>query len=92
MGKIIKNIVLILIGFLLISLVFAAFSQNTKVNTVAISQIGTDLSAGKIATLTVTDSTVTAQLKNSDTQEQAKITTGTDVVSFSKIPALTPVI
>src|SRR5690349_4696540 len=90
MGKIFKNIVLILIGFLLISLIFAAFNSNTKISTVPISDISTLLGQGKVESLTVTDSTVTAKIKDSDTQDQAKINPGTDVVSFFKDTGVDP--
>ena len=90
MGKIIKNIVLILIGFLLITAVFAAFSQNPKVNTVPLSDLATLLNQGKITTLTVADGTVTAKVKDSDTQDQSKIGSNTDVVSFFKNTGVDP--
>ena len=53
MGKIIKNIILILVGFLLITLIFSAFSSSTKVQTVAISDIVNLVDQQKIDTLTV---------------------------------------
>lgn len=90
MGKIVKNIILILIGFLFITAIFAAFSQNPKVNTVPISEISTALNQGKVTSLTVSDSTVTAKLKDNDTQDQAKIVSGTDVVSFFKNTGVDP--
>ena len=84
MGKIVKNIILILIGFLLITAVYAALVQTPKVTTVPISDITTLLNQGKVESLTVTDSDITAKIKDSDTQEQAKITPGADVVGFFK--------
>jgi cell division protease FtsH len=73
MGKIIKNIILILVGFLLITLIFSAFSSNTKVQQVSVSDIVNLVDQQKIDSLTVTDTTVTAKLKNSDTQEVAQL-------------------
>jgi cell division protease FtsH len=73
MGKIIKNIILILVGFLLITLIFSAFSSNTKVQQVSVSEIVNLVDQQKIDTLTVADTTVTAKLKNSDTQEVAQL-------------------
>lgn len=87
MGKIVKNIVLILIGFLVISLIFSAFSSNTKVTTVPISDITTLLNQEKVESLTVSDGNVVAKIKNSDTSEQAKVGSISDVstvVSFFK--------
>lgn len=90
MGKIVKNILLILIGFLFITAIFSAFSGNSKTTSVAISDITTLLNQGKVESLTVTDSTVTAKIKDSDTQDEAKIVTGTDVVSFFKDTGVDP--
>ncbi len=73
MGKIIKNIVLILVGFLLITLIFSAFSTNTKVQQKSISDIVTLVDQQKVDTLTVTDTTVTAKVKDSDTLEVAQL-------------------
>ncbi len=73
MGKILKNIILILIAFLLISVLVAAFSNNSKVQQKSISDIVNLVDQQKVATLVVTDSTVTAKLKDSDIQETAQI-------------------
>jgi len=72
MGKIIKNIILILAGFLLITLIFSAFSGNTKVQTKSISDIVNLVDQQKVDTLTETDTTVTAKLKDSDVLEMAQ--------------------
>jgi cell division protease FtsH len=72
MGKIIKNIILILAGFLLITLIFSAFSSNTKVQTKSISDIVNLVDQQKVDTLTETDTTVTAKLKDSDVLEMAQ--------------------
>jgi len=73
MGKMIKNIILILAGFLLITLVFSAFSGSPKVQQKSISDIVTLVDQQKVDTLTVTDTTVTAKLKNSDELDQAAL-------------------
>jgi cell division protease FtsH len=72
MGKIIKNIVIILIGFLLISMIAGYFSSNTKVQTVSLSDIVTLVDQQKVDTLTITDTSVTAKLKNSAALEMAQ--------------------
>ena len=84
MGKIVKNIIIILLGFLFITAVFSAFTQNTKTVVVSISDIATMLNKDKVESLTVSDSLITAKVKDSDTLQQAKITAGTNVVSFFK--------
>lgn len=73
MGKIIKNIILILVGFLLISGLFAAFGNNSKVQQKSISDIVNLVDQQKVASLVVTDNSVTAKLKDSDVQEAAQL-------------------
>ena len=90
MGKIIKNIILILIGFLFITAIFSAFSQNPKITSVPLSDVSTLLNQGKVDSLTISDSTITVKVKDSDTQQQAKITAGTDVVAFFKDTGVDP--
>jgi ATP-dependent Zn protease len=72
MSKIIKNIILILIGFLLITAVFAAFSSDNKVKDVPISDIVNLVDQGKVEKLTISGDTVTAKIKDSQELEQAK--------------------
>ncbi|HYV33375.1 MAG TPA: ATP-dependent metallopeptidase FtsH/Yme1/Tma family protein, partial [Candidatus Limnocylindria bacterium] len=90
MGKIVKNIVLILVGFLVISMIFAAFSNTSKTTSVQISDISEQLNQGKVESLTITDSAVTAKLKDNDTLEEAKIVTGADAVGFFKNTGVDP--
>jgi ATP-dependent Zn protease len=71
MGRIIKNIILILVGFLLISGLFAAFSNDTKSQTVPLSEIKNQINQDKVASLTVGDDAVTAKLKDSSVQNVA---------------------
>lgn len=90
MGKIIKNIVLILVGFLIISVIFSAFNSSPKLNNVPISEISTLLNQGKVETITVSEGLVSAKIKESDVFQQAKIGIGTDVVSFFKDTGVDP--
>ncbi len=73
MGKIVKNIILILIGFLFITGIFAAFSSDNKVKDVSSSEIVNLVDQGKIDSITVSGDTVVAKLKDSDVKEQAKL-------------------
>ena len=84
MGKIVKNIILVLIGFLLIVGIFSAFSTDNKIQHVSISNIRDLVDQEKVDTLTVSDDTVTAKLKNSDVQEQANFDRGQNLVTFLK--------
>lgn len=73
MGKLIKNILLILVLFLFISWIFAAFSSDTKIQTVSSSDIVNLVDQGKVDKLTVSGDAVTAKLKDSDVLEQAQL-------------------
>lgn len=85
MGKIVKNIILVLIGFLIISGVIAAFTTgNSKVNTVAISEVKDLINQGKVNSLLIDGSTVTASLKDSDAKISAKIASDQSVATFFK--------
>lgn len=90
MAKIVKNIVLILIGFLVISMIFSAFSGNTKTTNVDISEISLQLNQGKVESLTISDNVITAKVKDNDTLEEAKIVAGTDAVAFFKNTGVDP--
>jgi cell division protease FtsH len=84
MGKIIKNIILILIGFLLITAIFAAFSNNTKVESKPISDVTSLINQDKVSSLQISNDSVLATLKDSSTKISAKINPNTDVTDFFK--------
>jgi cell division protease FtsH len=84
MGKIIKNIILILVGFLLITLIFSAFSTNTKTQTTSLSNIINLVDQQKVDTLTVSDTTVTAKVKDSDTLEVAQLARNDNIYDILK--------
>jgi len=84
MGKIIKNIILILVGFLLITLIFSAFSTNTKTQTTSLSNIINLVDQQKVDTLTVADTTITAKVKNSDTLEVAQLAHNDNIYDILK--------
>lgn len=73
MVKIIKNILIIVLGFLFITGIYAAFSGNSKVKTVPISEIVNLVDQEKLDSLKISGDTVTAKLRNSDTLEAAKL-------------------
>lgn len=90
MGKIVRNIILILIGFLFITGIFAAFSGGAKTKSVAISEITSLLNQGKVESLTINDSSVTAKLKDSPDLEEATIGHNADIVTFFKDSGVDP--
>ncbi|MBI5530819.1 MAG: ATP-dependent metallopeptidase FtsH/Yme1/Tma family protein [Candidatus Doudnabacteria bacterium] len=84
MGKIVKNIILILIGFLFITGLFAAFSNDTKVKEVSISEIVNLVDQQKIENLTIDNQVVVAKIKDSDVSEQAQLGSSDSIVALLK--------
>jgi len=89
MGKIVKNIIFVLIFFLLVTGIFAAFSDNTTVKQVPISEIVNLVDQGKVDSLTVTDSSVTAAIKNGGASEQANLGSNENIVTLLKDSGVT---
>ncbi len=73
MGKVIKNIILILIGFLFITAIFSAFTEETKTQEVSVTEIINLVEQEKVENLTVTDNTVSATVKDSDVKQSARL-------------------
>lgn len=84
MGKFVKNIILILIGFLFITGLFAAFSGDSKVKNVSSSEIINLVDQDKVEKLTVSGDTVTAKVKDSDILEQAKLSPNENIRTVLK--------
>ncbi len=87
MGKIVKNIIYVLIGFLLISGLFAAFSKDQKTKSVALSDITTLLNQEKVESITVGDGSVLVKEKGTDVLDEAKLGSNTEapgLVQFFK--------
>ncbi len=90
MGKIVKNIVFILVGFLLISFLFTAFSTDSKIKEVSVSEIVNLVDQQKIESLSVGDSSVTAKLKDSDVTEMAKLGKNDNIYTLLKDNGVAP--
>jgi cell division protease FtsH len=73
MGKIIKNIVFVLVGFLFITGLFAAFSNDTKVKDVSISEVINLVDQQKVESMSIGDAAVTVKVKDSDVKQTAKL-------------------
>lgn len=84
MGKIVKNIILVLIGFLIITGIFGAFSTDTKVKNVSLSEVSNLVSQNKVESLEISENSVVAKLKDSDTKLSATLGKNTEIVSFFK--------
>lgn len=79
MAKFLKNILIILIGFLIISQIFALLQPDVKSKEVKISDIVNLVDQGKVESLTVTDNQVTVKVKDSDVREYASIGSNTNI-------------
>ncbi len=84
MGKIIKNIILILIGFLIVSTIFAAFSGDSKTKTVPITDIVNLVDQEKVSKITVDSDTAIATVKDSDIKQSAKLGSGENIFQVLK--------
>lgn len=84
MGKITKNIILILIGFLFVTGLIAAFTSDKKVNKVALSEVKEQINQDKIASLVVSATEVTAKEKDNSEQLVARTSAGADVIGTLK--------
>lgn len=84
MGKIAKNIILVLIGFLAITFVITAFTSGAeKINTVPVSEIKNLINQDKIDSLAVSEGTIVAKLKD-NSKVQSKIAETQSVPEFFK--------
>lgn len=84
MNKIFKNIIYILLGFLIISFVFDFFTKDSKVQEVPLSEISQLINKDKISEITVQENALTATVKDSDTKLSARLGGNTEVTDFFK--------
>ncbi len=84
MGKIIKNIIYILLAFLCISGIIVFFGGGSKVQTKALSEIKDEINQGNVESITINDTNLVVKIKNSQTQESANIGKNSDPVTALK--------
>ncbi len=85
MGKIIKNVILVLIAVLIISGIVAALTTNTKVKSVPLSDITSLINQDKIESVEVQDDLLTATPKDSNADKmQASLGRNTQIPQFFK--------
>lgn len=82
MGKIIKNVILILIGFLIISVVVAAFTTKSEVKEVPLSEITGLIRDEKVESLEVSPNALQAKVKDSDAKLQATLGQNTEIPQY----------
>ncbi|MBL8029736.1 MAG: ATP-dependent zinc metalloprotease FtsH [Candidatus Doudnabacteria bacterium] len=84
MSKIVKNILLVLVGFLVVSYIFSAFSSNVQVNPVAFSEISDMVNQERVESISIGEDSLTAKIKDSDVLQQAKLGPRAEVTDFFK--------
>ncbi len=82
MGKIIKNIILVLIGFLVISVLIASFIKEDDVREVPLSEVTTLLKEEKITSILVAPGSLTAEVKDSETKLKATVGGNTEIPQY----------
>ncbi len=75
MGKIVKNIILLLVGFLVISAVFALFASDSKTKPTALSDIAREVNEGKVKTIVISGTELTAELHDDSVKQTASVGT-----------------
>src|SRR3989344_1703795 len=84
MAKIFKNILYILLGFLIISFAFDFFTKDTKVQEVPLSEISQLINQEKVKEIEVNENAVVATIKDSDTKLSARLGGNTEITDFLK--------
>lgn len=90
MSKIVKNILLILLGFLVLSYIFNAFSNTEKVNQVKLSEISDLVNQEKVESISISEESLTAKIKDSEILDQAKLGPRTEITDFFKSRGVEP--
>ncbi len=82
MGKIIKNIILVLIVFLIVSVGIAAFISDDKVRDVPLSEVTNLIKEEKVSQIVVGPGSLTAQVKDSDTKLSSTVGGNTEIPQY----------
>jgi cell division protease FtsH len=90
MGKIVKNILLILVGFLIISGLVALVNGSNSTKTVPITDITNLANQGKIDSIQVGSDTMVAKVKDSNDKLTANLGKNTEVITLLKDSGLAP--
>ena len=84
MGKFVKNIILVIIGFLIISGIIAIFTSNGSVTNVPLSVIKDKVNQDQIEQVNIKPDEVVAKLKNSNDKYSAKLGRDVQFTTFLK--------
>jgi hypothetical protein len=84
MWKLVRNIILALVVFLLITAGISSLSTDAKVKSVSISEIVNLVNGGKVEQISVDQDKVTAKVKESDTKLSANLGKNSELVTLLK--------
>ncbi len=84
MGKITRNIVFILVVFLLVSFLISLVAGGEKTKKVSMTEIANLVNQSKIETIQIDQEELQAKLKDSDTKLSSNISKNSDVTAFFK--------
>jgi cell division protease FtsH len=90
MGKLIKNIILALIGFLILSVIVAAFTTGKEVKSVPLSEVANLIKSDKVESIDVNSDSISTKLKDSNDKLKSNIGARTDIPKYfvdSGVPA-----
>lgn len=82
MGKIIKNIILVLIGFLVISFIVASLTSDIGTKTVPLSDITNLLKEKKVESIEVKESSLITKQKDTDEKLESNIGSRTEIPQY----------
>ncbi len=84
MGKIVKNVILILIGFLIVSVIVATLAGGKETKAVPLSDISNLIKDGKVESIEVSPNSIQAKIKDSDTKLDSTLGPNTDIPQYFK--------
>lgn len=90
MWKLVRNVVITLVVFLLLTAVIGNFSTDTQTKSVQITEIVGLVSSGKVESVDVDQDKVTAKIKESDTKLSATLGKNTEFITLLKDTGIAP--
>ncbi len=90
MSKIIKNLLYILVAFLIISFAFESLSPDKQIKNVKLSEISQLINQDKVEYVEVNENSVVAKVKNSDIKMSSTLGGNTEITEFLKNTGVEP--
>jgi cell division protease FtsH len=82
MGKLIKNIILFLIGFLILSVIIGAFTTKSDTKVVPLSDVANLLKTDKVESIEASSGNLKIKLKDSDEKLESKLGPTTEIPQY----------